>query len=80
MNDLRFTICNSRGSDDSGALANRNSQIVNPVDGSLMRLIPAGEFIMGSTPEQIEAARLMDIYGSEFSLLDETRRFDLFRR
>ena len=37
--------------------------LVNPKDCSVMRLIPAGEFIMGSTPEQIEAARLMDIGG-----------------
>jgi len=47
------------------------SSWVNPRDGSVMRLIPAGGFIMGSTQAQIEAARLMDIYGHEFSLLDE---------
>jgi formylglycine-generating enzyme required for sulfatase activity len=41
----------------------------------LLRLIPAGEFIMGSTPEQIEAARLMDINGHEFTLLDELPQF-----
>jgi iron(II)-dependent oxidoreductase len=43
-----------------------------------MRLIPAGEFIMGSTPEQIEAARLMDIGGHEFTLLDELPQFRAF--
>lgn len=41
----------------------------------MLRLIPAGEFIMGSTPEQIEAARLMDIGGHEFTLLDELPQF-----
>jgi len=51
---------------------------VNPRDGSVMRLIPAGEFIMGSTPEQIEAARLMDIGGHEFTLLDELPQFCAF--
>lgn len=40
-----------------------------------MRLIPASEFIMGSTPEQIEAARLIDIGGHEFLLLDELPQF-----
>ena len=40
-----------------------------------MRLIPAGGFIMGSMPEQIEAARLMDIGGHEFLLLDELPQF-----
>jgi len=48
---------------------------VNPKDCSVTRLIPAGEFIMGSTPEQIAAARLMDIGGHEFTLLDETPQF-----
>ena len=49
--------------------------LVNPGDCSVMRLVPAGEFIMGSTPEQIEAARLTDIGGHEFTLLDETPQF-----
>jgi formylglycine-generating enzyme required for sulfatase activity len=44
----------------------------NPEDGSLMRLIPAGEFIMGSTPEQIAAAKAMDKDGPQFPLLPET--------
>lgn len=43
-----------------------------------MRLIPAGEFIMGSTPEQTEAARLMDIGGHEFLLRDEQPQFRAF--
>lgn len=71
--DLRFTRRKK-----TNALVNRKSQIVNPTDGSVMRLIPAGEFIMGSTPEQIEAARHMDIYGSQFTLLDELPQFRAF--
>jgi len=51
---------------------------INPRDGSVMHLIPAGEFIMGSTLEQVEAARRMDIYGHEFSLLDEMPQFSAF--
>jgi formylglycine-generating enzyme required for sulfatase activity len=52
--------------------------LINPKDGALLRLIPAGEFIMGSTPEQAEAARLMDIKGHEFTLLDEQPQFRAF--
>ena len=48
---------------------------LNPRDGSIMRLVPASRFIMGSTPEQIEAARHLDIYGHEFTLLDELPQF-----
>jgi formylglycine-generating enzyme required for sulfatase activity len=51
---------------------------INPRDGSVMRLISAGEFIMGSTLDQIEAARLMDIGGHEFLLLDELPQFRAF--
>jgi formylglycine-generating enzyme required for sulfatase activity len=47
----------------------------NPEDGSLMRLIPAGEFIMGSTREQTEAAKAMEKAGPQFPLLHETPRF-----
>ena len=49
----------------------RELRTVNPKDGTVLRLIPAGEFLMGSTPAQIEAARRMDIGGHEFLLLDE---------
>lgn len=50
----------------------------NPSDGSVMQLIPAGEFLMGSTPQQIEAARLLDIGGHEFTLLNELPQFCAF--
>jgi hypothetical protein len=47
----------------------------NEKDASLMRLIPAGEFIMGSTIEQTEAAKRMDKAGAQFPLLHETPQF-----
>jgi len=50
---------------------------INPNDGSTMRLIPAGEFTMGSTPEDIENARNMNKDGPSFAL-HETPQFDLF--
>ena len=37
-----------------------------------MRVIPEGEFIMGSTPEQVEAAIAMDHEGAQFPLRHET--------
>lgn len=73
--DSRFANDDLRDLEKTDSLANGKSQILNPKDGSVMRLIPAGEFIMGSTPEQIEAARLMDIGGHEFTLLNETPQF-----
>jgi len=60
---------------DGAAERARLEVLVNPKDCSVMRLIPAGGFVMGSTPKQIEAARLMDIGGHEFTLLDETPQF-----
>ncbi len=51
---------------------------VNPRDGSVMRLIPMGEFIMGSTPEEIEVARQWDMDGPLFALLHETPQFQTF--
>jgi formylglycine-generating enzyme required for sulfatase activity len=45
---------------------------VNPSDGSVMRLVPAGEFIMGSTPEEIELALAMDSNTSCIGLQHET--------
>jgi formylglycine-generating enzyme required for sulfatase activity len=50
----------------------------NPKDGSVMRLVPAGEFIMGSTPEDIEAARQMDGDGPRFDLRHEAPQFRTF--
>jgi len=50
----------------------------NPKDGSVMRFIPRGEFIMGSTPADIEAAQNMDAEGPRFPLLDEAPQFRLF--
>ena len=47
----------------------------NPRDGSELRLIPAGEFIMGSTAEQIVAAAGMDIWGHPDMLVHETPQF-----
>lgn len=73
--DLRFANDDSRVAGQREALVDRKSEIVNPADGSVLRLIPAGEFIVGSTPEQIEAARHMDINGHEFTLLDELPQF-----
>jgi sulfatase modifying factor 1 len=51
---------------------------INPRDGSLLHLIPAGEFTMGSTTEQIEAAIAMDKDGPQFPLLHETPQFRAF--
>jgi iron(II)-dependent oxidoreductase len=45
---------------------------VNPGDGSVMRLIPAGEFLMGSTPEEIELVPAVDPNGSCLGLQHET--------
>jgi formylglycine-generating enzyme required for sulfatase activity len=78
LDDSRLMAGDLRAPEKTETIANRKSQITNPVDGSVMRLIPAGGFIMGSTPEQIEAARLMDIGGHEFSLLDELPQFRAF--
>ena len=47
----------------------------NEKDGSPMRLIPAGEFIMGSTREQTEDAKRMDKAGPQFPPLHETPQF-----
>ena len=51
---------------------------INPRDGSTMRLVPAGEFRMGSTPQDVDSARNMDEDGATFELVEETPQFDLF--
>jgi formylglycine-generating enzyme required for sulfatase activity len=58
---------------------------VNPRDGSTLRLIPSGEFTMGSTQRDIENARKLDRDGSRFplsherfALSHETPQFDVF--
>lgn len=48
---------------------------LNPVDGSLLRVIPAGEFVMGSTAAEIEAAKALDHDGALFPLRHETPQF-----
>ncbi|HRT09128.1 MAG TPA: SUMF1/EgtB/PvdO family nonheme iron enzyme [Candidatus Paceibacterota bacterium] len=50
----------------------------NPRDGSVLRLIPAGPFIMGSTHEQIVAAAAMDVGAHPDNLLHEMPRFTAF--
>lgn len=51
---------------------------INPKDGSIMRRIPAGEFVMGSTPEQVEEAIAMDKDGPLFALHHECPQFRAF--
>jgi formylglycine-generating enzyme required for sulfatase activity len=63
------------GIDEPPAHDRRPAVWKNPRDGSVMRLIPAGEFVMGSTSDQVEAARRLEIYSHEFSLLDEMPQF-----
>jgi formylglycine-generating enzyme required for sulfatase activity len=48
-------------------------------DGSSMRLIPAGPFLMGSTQDEIEAAMRMHKEGPAFALLHETPQFETWR-
>jgi formylglycine-generating enzyme required for sulfatase activity len=70
-----FADSDTPGSTRRETRVDRKATIANPKDGTVLRLIPAGQFIMGSTPAQIEAARLMDIGGHEFLLLDELPQF-----
>jgi len=51
----------------------------NPRDGSSLRLIPAGPFLMGSTQDEIEAAMRMHKDGPAFALLHETPQFEAWR-
>jgi len=47
----------------------------NPRDESVLRLIPLGTFVMGSTAEDIAAATRMDKDGEQFALRHETPQF-----
>lgn len=51
---------------------------INPKDGSTLRLIPGGEFTMGSARRDIESAAQMDADGPSFDLTPETPQFQLF--
>src|SRR5271168_1645060 len=65
----------SEANDESGVLP---KTWANPRDGSVLRLIPAGEFIMGSTLDDIEAARKMDQDGPLYVLRHETPQSRVF--
>ena len=47
----------------------------NSIDHSLMRVIPAGDFIMGSTSDQVAFAHSLDPDSDLFPLVDETPAF-----
>ncbi len=51
---------------------------VNPRDGSTMRRIPGGKFIMGSSRHDIGEAHNLDAEGERYDLEPETPQFDLF--
>ena len=65
------------GAEDSRQAGSWPETFINPTDGSTMRLIPGGEFTMGSTEQDIENARNMDQDGPSFAL-HETPQFKLF--
>jgi formylglycine-generating enzyme required for sulfatase activity len=48
---------------------------VNGRDGSLLRLVPASTFIMGSTSTDLESAKAIDPDGQLFALTDEVPQF-----
>jgi formylglycine-generating enzyme required for sulfatase activity len=53
-------------------------EFVNAPDRCLMRLIPGGKVILGSTPDEIEYAIQLDKDGELFSLKDEMPQFAAF--
>jgi formylglycine-generating enzyme required for sulfatase activity len=57
-----------------------STEFVNASDGSLLRLIPEGNAVLGSHPEQIAYAIRLDKDGNLFSLTDETPQFEAFIR
>jgi hypothetical protein len=54
------------------------AEFVNAPDRCLMRLIPAGKAILGSTREEIEYAVRLDKDGELFSLKNEMPQFEAF--
>jgi formylglycine-generating enzyme required for sulfatase activity len=54
------------------------TEFLNPSDGSLLRLIPEGDAVLGSDTEQIARAIQLDKDGNLFSLTDETPQFEAF--
>ena len=59
----------------AGATGDLPEKWICPADGTELRLIPAGEFIMGSTVEQTEAAKRTDRDRPLFALSPETPQF-----
>ena len=85
----RGAVLKGRADDfNLGAAVHKGSwpkTFTNPRDGAIMRLIPAGEFTMGSTLKDIESARELDKDGEIFplshesyALSHETPQFQLF--
>lgn len=63
------------GSGIRGASSVLPESWISPTDGSELHLIAAGEFIMGSTTEQVAAAKRMDKDGPLFALASEQPQF-----
>lgn len=61
--------------DGGGVASGEPIYRVNRRDGSLLRLVPAGTFVMGSTTTDVEAAKAMDHDGQLFALADEVPQF-----
>jgi formylglycine-generating enzyme required for sulfatase activity len=81
----RLTASNRASASNPLPASNLPETFINPRDGSTMRLVPAGEFKMGSTRKDIEGARAMDKDGwrfalshERFALCHETPQIDLF--
>lgn len=68
----------TRASAASATRESLPSTRVNPRDGTVLRLIPAGACLIGSTPEQTVAAAALDIWGHPDLLVSETPQFSAF--